>query len=56
MKWSILGMLTCFMFAYLLLFVVGDEFWFYLGYLYVLGGMFWAIVIAFQIYTGESEL
>lgn len=56
MKWSFMCMIVCFMFAYLLMFVVGDEFWFFLGYLYVLGGFGSAIVLAMQIYTGDEEL
>lgn len=52
-KWFLL-MLGCFFFAWLLMVELNDPDWWFLGYMYLFCGFFFAVVTAFSIITGEE--
>ena len=52
-KWFLL-MLGCFFFAWLLMIKLNDPEWWFLGYIYLFTGFFFAVVTAFSFITGEE--
>ena len=52
-KWFLL-MLGSFFFAWLLMIELNDPEWWFLGYIYLFAGFFFAIVTAFALITGEE--
>lgn len=52
--WWFLCMVGSFFFAWLLMYGLKDPEWFFLGYIYLFCGFFFAIVTAFSFITGEE--
>lgn len=53
LKWLGLAM-GSFFFAWLLMYGLKDPDWFFLGYIYLFAGFFFAIITAFSFITGEE--
>jgi hypothetical protein len=52
-KWFLLSV-GSFFFAWLLMVGLNDPEWWFLGYIYLFAGFFFAIVTAFSFITGEE--
>jgi hypothetical protein len=53
LKWFLLSV-GSFFFAWLLMVGLNDPEWWFLGYIYLFAGFFFAIVMAFSFITGEE--